>query len=79
MPVSINISGDSPAKFAGSIIAIPVSDTLELDTASAEVDSALGGTIKQSIDSRFFRAGKDEVFYLTGSSGTAARVVLIPD
>jgi leucyl aminopeptidase len=77
MPVSISISGSSPAKFAGSIIAIPVSDTLELDSAAAEIDSALGGAVKQSIDSRFFRAGKDEVFYLTGSNGTAARVVLI--
>jgi hypothetical protein len=77
MPVSISISGDSPARFAGSIIAIPVADTLELDAASGEIDGALGGAIKNSIESRFFRAGKDEVFYLTGSNGSAARVVLI--
>src|SRR6476659_6635307 len=77
MAVSVTLGAESPARFKGSLLAIPLAENPELSGPLSELDTALGGAIRTSIDSRFFRAGKDEVFYLSGSAGAAARVALV--
>ena len=77
MTATVTLAGTSPAKFQGSLLAIPLDDTTTVSSTLAELDQSLGGAIKRSIDSKFFRGGKDEVFYLSGADGTAARIALI--
>ncbi|HEY0242175.1 MAG TPA: leucyl aminopeptidase, partial [Gemmatimonadaceae bacterium] len=43
----------------------------------SDLDSALGGALAKSIQSRFFRGAKDEVYYLTGPADGASRVILV--
>ena len=77
MAATITLGAQSPGKFQGSLLAVPLGESPEVPAVLAELDTTLGGSIKRSIDSRFFRGGKDEVFYLSGSDGSAARVALI--
>ena len=77
MAVTVTIGDPSLKKFSGSLLAIPFDDTVGVSAPLSELDSALGGAIAKSIESRFFRGGKDEVYYLTGASDGASRVILV--
>lgn len=77
MAAAITLGSQGPGKFQGSLLAVPLSETPELSSLLTELDATLGSSIRKSIDSRFFRGAKDEVFYLSGLDGTAARVALI--
>jgi leucyl aminopeptidase len=78
MPLSISIAPANPAQFTGSLLAIPFIEGGALNDRLAEFDRSIGGAINRSLDSRFFRAARDEVFYLSGgASNGAARVILI--
>ncbi len=77
MPATVTLGADSPAKFRGSMLAIPLGENPEVGDNFADVDKSLGGAITRSIGDRYFRGAKDEVFYLTGATEGAARVALI--
>ena len=77
MAASITLGTGSPAKFNGSMLAIPLGENPEIAGALADVDAALNGALARSIETRYFRGAKDEVFSLTGASNGAARVVLV--
>jgi leucyl aminopeptidase len=77
MAASVTLGAESPATFKGSLLVIPLGENPEVAGDITALDAALGGAIKRSIDARFFRGGKDEVFYLTGSGDGAARIALV--
>ena len=76
MPVSVSVAAARPEGFSGSLLAIPLAEGATIGTSLSQLDSAMGGAIGRSLDTRFFRAARDEVFYLSGTS-SAARVMLI--
>ena len=76
MPVSISIVPADPSQFKGSLLAIPFAEAATLSTRVSQFDGNTGGAIQRSVESRFFRGARDEVFALTGA-GAAARVILI--
>lgn len=77
MAVSVAIGDSSLTKFSGSLLAIPFDEGVAIGGQLSDLDSALGGALAKSIQSRFFRGGKDEVYYLTGSADGASRVILV--
>jgi leucyl aminopeptidase len=77
MPVSITIAPANPASFSGSLLAIPLAENPALGDLLANLDGSLGGAIQRSLDSRFFRGARDEIFHLSGTSNGAARVMLV--
>jgi leucyl aminopeptidase len=77
MAVTVTLGGGSPTNFKGSLLAVPLDDTVAIGGQLSTLDSALGGALSRSIESRFFRGGKDEVYYLTGNSEGASRVLLV--
>jgi leucyl aminopeptidase len=77
MAATIALGTQSPGHFQGSLLAVPLGESPDVSTALSDLDATIGGSINRSIDSRFFRGGKDEVFYLSGADASAARVALI--
>ena len=77
MAVSVAIGDSSLTKFSGSLLAIPFDESVAIGGQLSDLDSALGGAIAKSIQSRFFRGAKDEVYYLTGAADGASRVILV--
>ena len=77
MPVSITIAPGNPASFSGSLLAIPLAENPALGDRLTQLDGTLGGALQRSLESRFFRGARDEVFHLSGTSKGAARVMLI--
>ena len=77
MPVSITIAPGNPASFSGSLLAIPLGENPALGDRLTQLDGTLGGALQRSLESRFFRGARDEVFHLSGTSNGAARVMLI--
>jgi leucyl aminopeptidase len=77
MAVSISIAPANPSQFSGSLLAIPFAEGAALNDRLSNFDGSIGGAIRRSLESRFFRAARDEVFHLSGVANGAARVILI--
>lgn len=77
MPASVSLGVVSPAELRGSLLAIPLGDSPSLSRPLIDLDRALGGAIQRAIDAKFFRGAKDEIFHMSGSAGSAARVMLV--
>jgi leucyl aminopeptidase len=77
MPVSVSLSSGKPSAFKGSLLALPLAEDPSLSQSLSEFDGSLGGALKRSLDSRFFRGARDEVFHLSGNADGVARVILV--
>ena len=77
MPATVSASGKSAGEFTGSLLAIAVAENPSVTGPLADLDKSLGGAIQRAIEARDFRAGKDELFALSGPAGGARRVLLV--
>src|SRR5512141_170701 len=77
MAATVSLGVISPADFKGSLLVIPLGENPSLSQPLADLDRALGGAIKRSLDARYFRGSKDEIFHLSGTADAASRVMLI--
>ena len=77
MPTSVSLGDRSVGEFRGPLLAIALAEAPVVPGVLAELDSLLGGAIARAIDSRDFRAAKDELFYLSGAQSGPRTVALI--
>lgn len=77
MPASISLNEKNLAEFSGPLVAIAIADPASLDGDLTELDRTLGGMIARAIESRDFRAARDELFYISGPQTGARRVALV--
>lgn len=76
MPASISLTHAAPEDYKGALLAIALPEKPDTNTLSA-LDAILGGAIGRALDSRDFRAARDEVFHLSGAVTGPRRAVLI--
>ncbi len=76
MPATLSLHPAKLEAYKGPLLAILLSDQPDI-AAHAALDATLGGTIARAIQSRDFRAARDEVFHLSGTVAGAGRVVLV--
>ncbi|MEO5579178.1 MAG: M17 family peptidase N-terminal domain-containing protein, partial [Gemmatimonadaceae bacterium] len=77
MTVSVSLGTSDPSTYKGSMMAVALGENPQLSGPLADLDRAMAGTLKSSLDARDFRGARDEVFHLTGPPGGARRIVLI--
>ena len=77
MPTSVSLGDKSVGEFKGPLLAIALAETLLVAGVLPQLDTVLGGAIARAIDSRDFRAAKDELFYLSGAESGPRTVALI--
>jgi len=76
MPASVSLTHSAPEDYKGALLAIALSDKSDTGALSG-IDAALGGALARAMESRDFRAAKDEIFHLGGSATGPRRAILI--
>jgi len=77
MPATVSLGDKSVGEFSGALLAIAVAESPTLPGPLADLDKSVGGAMQRAIDARDFRAGKDELFALSGPANGARRVLLV--
>ncbi len=76
MPATVSLHTSGLEGYKGPLLAILLPDQPDV-AALAALDATLGGSIGRALESRDFRAARDEVFHLSGTAGGARRVMLV--
>ena len=77
MPATVTLSSAPARSYKGSLLAIALSEKPQAPDSLADLDQAIGGSIKRAIESRDFRGARDELFHLSGAADGSRRVMLV--
>ncbi len=77
MNPTFTLASGSLSAHKAPFLAIALGDTVELTDQTRELDSALGGAISRSTQSRDFRGSRDETLLLSGGASGPRLVLLV--
>ena len=77
MPLTLSVRRAALASLDTPLLALALTKGAGVGGALAELDDALGGALKRTLDRRDFRGARDETLHLSGAAKGPARVLLI--